>query len=187
MRSDLTEQYRKFLRIWAEMNRPIPPPLPRVEPEPVDETRMVLDEHLQSNGVSVHGLGTAAVEDVEAFERAGAIQEALSSLPVAEKPPLPTPIEIGADPIGSAARVRVELSKHEADQENPHNVTLEQIGFDPKQFAKAEHYHPQAARSKGGSGGSVLTQEEKALLEYILANGNLPADVYGDELLALIM
>src|SRR4030042_680492 len=119
MAQDLTKQYQRFLRIWAEMNKPIPSPPPRVEPEPVDETRMVLDEHLQLSGVSVHGLGTAAVEDVEAFERAGAIQEALSSLPVVEKQPLPTPIEIGADPIGAAARVRVELGQHEADQDHP--------------------------------------------------------------------
>lgn len=42
-----------------------------------------------------------------------------------------TPVQIGADPAGSAATVAGDLSTHEADVANPHAVTAVQAGADP--------------------------------------------------------
>jgi len=190
----LQDDYQRFVKYWEALNRPPPPPPapPSPPPEPIELVQAQINAHEGSEGTAVHGLGSAALEDKEAFVQPGYIdrvlKEAMDAISEVEKRTriVPTAAEIGADEVGAAGKVKLELWKHEANQDNPHNVTAEQVGVDPNEFAKTEHFHPRVKGGKGGSGGGV-TREEKALLEYILENGNLPAGIYGDELLGLIM
>ena len=126
--------------------------------EPILESLAYLNEHkseLSPDGkVPASQLPLGAPGGVAALGEDGKVPE--SQLP-----------EMDYDPAGSADEVGEALNLHIADKNNPHNVTVQQIGASP-----ADHTHSAAdvgavpATQKGAAGG-IATLDD---------SGKVPAD-----------
>lgn len=127
--------------------------------QPVQPESAGLDVHRFPVAIAVTGEASVSLGyPASAFVTADALEgyaplDSDGKLPAAYLP------ELGYDPAGSAAAVQASLTAHTSDKNNPHGVTLSQLGA-----AAASHNHSAAnitsgtlVAARGGTGQTTLT------------------------------